>query len=535
MENRLYIDSIEDIRETDGYETLLSGMRRSFAQAAEDEAGLLFITDAADLYALFLENLPREARQCYNCSACRRFVNRYGRLVSVDGESGKQTGIMWNGQIPEFFRQAVEAVKAKVETARITGIFITDKRELGSAQTGIWTHMAVNVPERMVYRGRIRTAFQEAARKEEDYKVLRSSILKYQQKDVETAVNLLRSDAFYRGEQILRMAEWFLETVKLVHGRAEAENLLWHRAASAPSGFCHIPAGIVGALLDDIAEGYDVSVIRERFNEKMHPLRYQRPQAAPAAGNVQQAEEIVAKLGLEKSLKRRYARLEEVPAIWKPVREKTSAVGGVFAGIPVKKKERGARSQAEAPETVITFEKFRRTVLAGAEKIELLVSSHNDSYAALVTAAYFDAPPILRWDWEEERNPFSWYLYTNGSSCERWNLSPGWNEVTAVVLQPNMWSSRPCGYAGSGAMFVLKGARDRNGAPSACLFPNFLRGELHEVRATIEAYSNCTEISGKEDADACGLLIQSSSKNLSVKLRVVSDVGAALYKIDRWD
>ena len=35
--------------------------------------------------------------------------------------------------------------------------------------------------------------------------------------------------------------------------------------------------------------------------------------------------------------------------------------------------------------------------------------------------------------------------------------------------------------------------------------------------------------------EACGLIIQDSDKNLSVKLRVVTDVGTALYKIDRWD
>ncbi len=74
-----------------------------------------------------------------------------------------------------------------------------------------------------------------------------------------------------------------------------------------------------------------------------------------------------------------------------------------------------------------------------------------------------------------------------------------------------------------------------DGASSACLFPSILKRELYEVRATIESYSKSTRLIGNEDADACGLLIQDSDKNLSVKLRVVTDVGTALYKIDRWD
>lgn len=535
MNNRLYIDSIDSRREEEGYETLLSSIRQSFDQAVSDEMTPLFNTDATDLYALFLENIPEEVRQHYKCSACRHFVNRFGKLVSINAESGKQTAVMWSSQVPEFFQQAVAAIKAKIEAAHVTGVFVTSQTELGCAKTGIWIHMAVDVPKKIVYKGRIGTAFQEAARIAENHRVLQTSVVKYQQKDVETAVNLLRSDALYRGEQILPMAEWFLETIKLACGKENASSILWYRAAVAPNGFCHIPASMVGALLNDIAEGYSVSSIKDRFNEKMHPLQYQRPQAAPTAGNVKRAEEIVAKLGLEKSLQRRYARLDDVQAIWKPVKEKNAVVGGVFAGIPIKERREEIKNRVEAPETVMTFEKFRRKVLPDAKRIELLVSNHNDSYAALLTAVYSDTPPIIRWDWEDERNPFSWYLYHNGSPCKHWGLSPGWNEVTAVVLQPNMWSSRPCGYTSNGAMFVLKGAKDLSEVSSACLFPSFLKGELHEVRATIEAYSNNSKLSGNEDADACGLLIQSSSKNLSVKLRVTTNVGVALYKIDRWD
>ena len=96
MDDRLYIDSIEAARQTDGYEDLLSSIRQSFMQAVKEEATPLFTTDAAELYPLFLENIPEEAKQCYNCSACRHFVNRFGRLVSINTESGKKTAVMWN-------------------------------------------------------------------------------------------------------------------------------------------------------------------------------------------------------------------------------------------------------------------------------------------------------------------------------------------------------------------------------------------------------------------------------------------------------
>lgn len=536
MSEKLCAEVMGAERDRDGYESLLCGIRRSFNRAVGDEATPLFTTDAPDLYSLFLENIPEDARQHYNCNACRHFVNRFGKLVSINPETGKQTAVMWGRQVPEFFRAAVKAIKAKVEAASINGVFVSADEALGYSRTGAWTHMAVDMPKKMVYKGHIDTAGQQAAKKAEDRRILASCISKYDQEDVESEVNLLRTGVLYRGDQILPMAEWFLETMKMARGKKTAGNILWLRAATAPSGFCHIPASMVGTLLDDIAEGRSVDSVKDRFNEKMNPLQYQRPQAAPAAGNVKRAEEIVEKLGLEESLARRYARLDEVQAIWRPGKEKnTASTGGVFSGVPIKGKQSDVKNGVEAPETAMTFEKFRRTVLPGARKIELLVSYHADNYAALLTAVHPDAPPILKWDREDERNPFSWYIYHDGSLHGRWNLNTGWNEVTAVVLQPNMWSDRPCGYNSNGALFVLDGARDLNGPSSACLFPEILKGELHEIRATIETFSKTTRPSGREDADACGLLIQSSSRWLDVKLRVTSDVGVARYKIDRWD
>lgn len=533
--DKLCLNSTNAARDGDGYEELLACIRRSFNRAVKDETTPLFTTDAPDLYDLILDSIPADARQHYNCNACRHFVNRFGRLVTINPKTGKQTAVMWGGAAPEFFRPAVEVIRARVEAARITGVFITDEATLGWPKTGEWTHMAVEMPQKMVYRGRVATASQKRAEKDEDHRLLLNCLTKYKQGDVESAVNLLRSDALFQAEKILPMAEWFLDTMKATAGKKLKNNIVWHRAATAPAGFCHIPANMLGTLLDDIRDGYDVGSIKARFNEKMHPLQYQRPQAAPTAGNVQRAEEIVAKLGLENSLKRRYARLDEVTALWKPSSEKKAAAGGVFAGVPIKGTRRDAKNGVEAPETAITFEKFRRTVLPTARKMELQVSYKDDNFGAIVTAVDPDAPPIILWDMENERNPFSWYLYNGGSAPGQWGLSSGFREVTAVVLQPNMWSStHPKLYPGEGAMFVLEGAHDTRN-PSACLFPGVLKGELREVRATIEAFSRQSTLSGKEDGDVCGLLIQSNSKWLDVHLRVTTDVGVALYKIDRWD
>lgn len=541
MKDVISLNEMDARRENDGYEDLLVGIRKEFDKSTKDGSTPLFTTNAGDLYSLLLDGIQAEARQHYNCNACRHFVNRYGGLVTIDEKTGKQTPVMWPEKAPAFFAEAVKKIRRKVSTATVTGVFITSERQLGTPVTGSWEHMAVKVPESMVHRNRLKDVFQEAAEKAEDYGLLASAIGKYHAETVETAVNLLRSETLYRSENVLGMAEWFLEVLRLVKEKREpwnkaTRNIIWYKAATAPVGFCHISSNVIGTLLDDIAAGYDFNTVSRKFAEKMNPLQYQRPQAAPSTGNVARAERVVEKLGIANSLKRRYARLDEIQTIWRPTpAKKTGGVSaGVFARVATKEQQREAPTAMSGPTVPITWEKFRRTVLGSARKIEFYVTGNLENYTAILTAEDPAAPPIILWDTEENRNPFSWYVYSGGSTPSRWNLTPGYMEVTGVTLQPNLWQP---GYEHRGAsvIFVLEGAKDRDRrSTSLALFPEVLKSELHEVRSTIEAYSKSEKLGGADEASACGVRLQ-KGLNWNTRFRVTTDIGTTIYKLDRWD
>lgn len=536
-ETRAAFNTIEtDLsRPGDGYEHLLNDIRQSFGTAVSiDEP--LFTTNVENLYDIFLNNLPEEARQHYNCHECRRFVNNYGGLVTID-DAGYTHPVMWECLAPEFFYLAVANVSNAVRAAKVTGVFLTTEKRLGVPKTGKWTHMAVDIPNfdrRFKHRDRIFTADQKMAEKRQDYQMLMRACANYKKETVESAVNLLRSNSLYRSEKVLGIAEWFLDLKQNMGKPGCFTNIVWKKVATAPAGFCHISSSMIGTLLDDIEAGMDFEAVKRRFDEKMNPTKYQRPKAAPTAQNVARAEEIVAKLGIANSLKRRYARLDELQKVWVPkVEEPKAARGGVFASVKTKESQNVAKPIFGTGATM-TWDKFQRTVLPTAKKIEVKTSYGRDSFAALVTAVDPEAPPIIQWDTEENRNPFSWYLYSGGSYASNWNVRSGdYVEVTAVVLQPNLWQP---GYEhqGKGVLFILKDCKDKQNKTSA-LFPEILRGELHEVRATIEAYSKANSLSGDWEADACGLIYQSSHDNWQCNLRVTTDVGVSTYKLDRWD
>ena len=193
MKDIISMNEVDTQRENDGYGELLAGIRQEFDKSTKDGSTPLFTTNAGNLYDLLLDGIPEEARQHYNCNACRHFVNRYGGLVKIDEKTGKQTPVMWPEKAPDFFSEAVKKIRRKVSASTVTGVFITSERQLGTPMTGSWEHMAVKVPEPMVHRKRLKNAFQEAAEKAEDYGLLASAIGKYRTETVETAVNLLRT------------------------------------------------------------------------------------------------------------------------------------------------------------------------------------------------------------------------------------------------------------------------------------------------------------------------------------------------------
>lgn len=310
-------------------------------------------------------------------------------------------------------------------------------------------------------------------------------------------------------------------------------NLLWRYAATAPTGYCHVRSGMIGTLLDDIAAGMSITAVKARFADKMNPMKYQRPTAAPSATNVRMAEKLIEDLGLTESLKRRFARIDEIEKVWAPVNKASETRrNGVFSSVITKEDRASAPSGVMTPGITMTWEKFMRKVLPNAVKVEYYVEYRNQSFAAILTAADETAPPIIQWDRENQRNPFSWYLYNNGSKPSQWGLESGFCEVTGISYQPNMWHGG-FEHQGEGVMFILKGAKDQKHNGIA-LFPEILKSDLHIVRPTIEAFSKDAKLSGYDEASACGLLLQNGHA-WNARFRVTSDVGTAIYTLDRWD
>lgn len=520
------------------YDRYLSNVRDRFASFTREPVPL-FRTSVENLFDIYLDAIGPNRRQHYTCSACRNFVNRFGGLVVVDSCGSLQSPLWWVDDVPDELVEATVSASQAVLGSKITGVFYASESVLGTPATGNWHHLSVTIPQNMRHTSRVQTPFQASAEKSQDFQQMITALDDFSVSMLEQAVKLLESEAMYRSEKVLGVAQWLLGVARQWKDciRSRRQNLLWLAVAKAPAGFCHPRSSMIGTLLEDIREGMSFETIKRRFADKMHPLQYQRPQSLPSAGTVKQAEEMVAKMGIAPSLPRRFARLDELVALWTPTPEEPKqGSGGVFGHLQTKDRTKQAVADIPVNAGRITWEKFRRTILGTADAIEVKVPHGNSPFGAFLTAVNSDAPPIIQWDNEDRRNPVSWYLWHNGSPASQFGLAAGaYAKVNAITLCPAHWHDESAfSHQGRQITLVIDGARDARN-PSYGLFPEVLKSDLHAVRSVIEAYSQGGSPEAV-DAPAAGLFLQASSRaSWDTTVRVTAGGLRTEYVLERWD
>lgn len=546
----------------DQYHAYLASLNTRFQNLVATKRPI-FTTDASGptsltgptLWEIFQQGFHPSLRKHYDCRACRHFIEKFGGLVYVD-ESGISYPLMWDHEnIPEFMRASIVNMRHHVMSAKVTGVFICSDKTWGQPETIAtpqspyagqkWQHLAVLPPKELIHYGVLKNAYQVAAAKLQDHETVLNALNEFKPEHVDQAIVILEADALSRGEKYLGVAKWMkslYEIQREVKNHTKRHNLMWVKIAEAPDGFCHIRAGMIGELLEDIKKALPFHIIKANFDKKMAPDVHRRPQAAPTAGNIVQAEKIVAQLGIENSLKRRYLREDEVQAIWKPRAKQESGVGdsGVFGHL----KPKAATPESPTmslPAKNITWERFAEEVLPKADEISIRLGacSQYPELAPLVTAVDPESPPIFAWDTPECRNPVNWYHPRPGYTPLELGLvsNSSLYKISAVCYQPCMWNNFPHTNWGKAVMFILEGAKmSINRQGGLALFPEVLKSELFSIKSTIEAYSKNGKIEGIGEPIACGFKV-GTDKSVweNIELTVKQGNVSTKWKLDRWN
>lgn len=401
-----------------------------------------------------------------------------------------------------------------VESRKIKSLFFAKESVWGLPENDGWTHLHIVPGIRLVSTDRINTPFQLMAESKEEFKMLSSALGDYSVDVIEKASAIINSEIVDRSNQYSKFIADLLELkndIKTGH----ATNKKWLAIYNSQKGFAHFKNTMVGTLLDDIKKGLNLDVIKRKFNEKVDSLNFQRPKAFPNEGNIKRADEIVEKLGLENSFKRRFATIEDVKKVWVPRVKEENKSGSVFGGLV---KENSLLESTV--EKNITLRKFISDIMQNADNIDVFCNGSRKPFCAITTAEDSESTPIYKWDSEEERYPIAWYVYHGGSYSTAWNIEMGWNKITGIVDYPKYSNI-------NGLMFIIENCKDVNNK-SLGIFPECLRSELREIRSSVEALSSKNKLSGLENASACGI---SKANDEPLKVRVVSGGLSVVYNI----
>lgn len=490
--------------------------------------GPLFRASVPNIWQLYLNGISEHDRQHYNCSCCRRFLERYGTLVAI-GSDGLTSPILWSDvEVPEFFRESVRLMREAVSRAAVSCRFFWNDAVWGQPVTGVWTHLH----GRPAVGPTTKDAGSLIAESCHEFQVLNRGLAEYPIEVAQQALRALKSDLLYRSEKALSIAKWFVDLHESIMDRPGdiRRNLVWRAVGSAPPGYCHVKTTVIGSLMDDIRAGMDFEMIKSRWSQKLHPLQYQRPQAAPRDGQIEAAERLFAEMGAARSLERRFATLQDIQQfIWRPSEAAPSSAtkpGGIFSHL-----RESAVPKLDLPAVDIRWSKFEREVLPGVRNLSVVLPHQRSSFYGLMAAVHPDAPPILQWDGlDGKRNTVSWYHYHGGSSPNTWGLSSGLVRVTGIFHYPFHWTDpEKFKHQADGIMFALEGAVDQNHESGIAIFPETLRSEFREVRSVIEAHSKKMSPEGRETGNANGIALR--GKGAVVEVLIESPVGSSRYRI----
>lgn len=524
----------------DSYDNLVYELQKNAEKIFENsDPKEMFYTDAKDIYNTFLENLPENERAEHMCHTCKDFINKFTNVIKLDKE-GNITPVYFhlNSNIGSF-NKAINACYDKVKNSKITSIFLLPNRYrssdntrcLGHPESGGFSHMFMKVPSKSDYYNNRCYRYNEViAKSKENYRLLAESISKFSLDAVKTITTMLKFGNLPDINGIARDSEYyenFRTELEKKKGK-ERNNYIWWYVSHGTERLFHLNSGLLGTLYEDMMDGLDADTIRDRYIEKADPMNYMRMKSKPSYQNTVRAEELINKLGLLDSLDRRYATFDEVPKIWVPKETKNESTKGLFTHLA--KEEETKTKQVSSDHAIpISFNKFLIEVLPNADKIRCRVD-YTDAFMCICTAKNDGSKPLFKYG-----HTFSQYTYNGGATSTQFGLFPNrYIEVTGICKSPEYFNvDGKC----KSYILLLKDCRDSNYENiGSAIFPELLIKELHEIRSTIEAYSNNSHLSNYENATANGINIFEGYNGMPRRFLKVESNGVELtYNIKLFD
>lgn len=386
-------------------------VQKQFDKMAKE--GTLYMSSVSkdEVWDTYLSSFPEgtnpifRERTDHDCQCCKQFIRYVGRVLGkVDG---KLTSV-WDIKVDNFYQDVADALKGVNLSSGISGVFLHNEREIGRLQTVeanengeiLWDHFYQVVPD-SVYRKQ--GSGKEKGEAMTHRKVLERSLTEINDYAIETVEELIDQNSLYRGQEH-KATVTTLKRLKRELSQSDDKDLyLWDKAVEL-KGVSAFRNTVIGTLLVDLSQGEDLEVAVKKFEDKVAPHNYKRSKALVTPRMKEQAKKKAKELGIEPSLVRRHATVEDISVNNVLFADKSVTPfmeDSVFDTIKPDTKK-GKQDFSKVKE--ISIDKFVKDVLPSADKVELYLENHMEkNLVTLLAPENPCAPNIFKWG-----NNFSW-------------------------------------------------------------------------------------------------------------------------------
>ena len=396
------------------FHQIKTAVQRQFKKMSSEA---LFDTkvDGMQLWELFLKSFPEGTNPIYrtktehDCSCCRSFIKNIGGLVYI--KDGKLVSI-WDCAAGEY-QPVVDALAAFVKTHAIDNVFLRSEARVGTDRNleqnddgtvKTWEHFSVVLSPELVIRGELigpKTGEHRA-----DHDVLLRSLTEINDASLATVLDLIAQNSLYRGAEKEALVKAFAKLKKEFNKLKtdEQRDLFVWQTIRGPAAFVsRFRNDVIGTLLSDLSEGYDLEDAVKSFENKVSGTNYKRPTALITPKMRDDAKAKIGELGLLPALERRYAVLEDIKVtdvIFADRNAKKRMTGDVFDDLPTKYTVPKNLDKVEE----ISIADFIAKVVPTAKSLEVFFEGpHTSNLVSLTAPADLTAPSLFKWS-----NPFAW-------------------------------------------------------------------------------------------------------------------------------
>lgn len=380
----------------------------------------LFVADidGDELWNTYLASFPEGTNLVYrkrtehDCSGCRSFIKKMGKLVAIiDGKLESVWDI--KSEVDHGYQVVADALARKVKTTAIANVFLSAEKTAGADKTfenilndvKAWEHFFARIPTQFVVQNNyaIGTKLSETRA---THDVLARSLSELTPDAVETVQELIAQNSLYRGEENKFAVDSFAKLQKdyqKLQTAADRDAFVWSEVSTIPASVGRIRNTAIGTLLVNLSNGMELESAVRAFETVVAPANYKRPTALVTKAQVEKAKQTIQALGLTSALSRRYAVLKDITInniIFADRNAKKEINGDVFDELVTTGNSKKSFDKVEE----IGIEKFLADVLPKANSLEIFVENrHTPNLVSLIAPEDPTAGQLFKWN-----NHFSW-------------------------------------------------------------------------------------------------------------------------------